>query len=79
MFDRSFNSKVSDWTSVFDSNVELGPYKFCWSRNGSSGPSSPNLKCSRDSLLSESVVFEKVRLMPMWSVVKRYTPVFIDR
>ena len=51
-FEKSFNSKVSDWTSVFDSNVELGPYKFCWSPNGSPGSKSPNR--SRESLLSES-------------------------
>lgn len=61
VFERSINSKFSDWTSVFDSKAELSAYKFCWSPNESPGSKSPHR--SRDSLLSESVVFEKVGIL----------------
>lgn len=70
VFERSVNSKLSDWTSVFDSNADLEHYKFCWSPNESPGSRSPEIRRSKDSLLSESVVFEKVseRLSCLWSM-----------
>jgi hypothetical protein len=61
VFERSVNSKWSDWTSVFDSNADLEHYKFCWNPD-SPGSRSPGIQRSRDSLLSESVVFEKVSI-----------------